>query len=85
MVSWLNTELLFENVCKGVSKCAYPALHTAMGFEMTTPLPFFDHGERDQRVSEREQKSRVKTVFCFVFFKSWQSLAVKERSCFVLC
>lgn len=74
MVSWLNTELLFENVCKGVSKCAYPALHTAMGFEMTTPLPFFDHGERDQRVSEREQKRAELRQFFVCFFLNPGSL-----------
>lgn len=82
MVSWLNNELPFENVCKGVSKCAYPAIHTAMGFELTTPLPFFDYGHG---VSEREQKkSRFKKVLSSCSFFKRQSLAVKERSCFVL-
>lgn len=66
MVSWLNTELPFENVCKGVSKCAYPAILTAMGFELTTPLPFFDyrHG-----VSEREQnRAELRKFFLVVVF-----------------
>lgn len=66
MVSWLNTELPFENVCKGVSKCAYPAIHTAMCFELTTALPFFDYGHG---VSEREQKgAELRKFFLVVVF-----------------
>lgn len=66
MVSGLNNELPFENVCKGVSKCAYPAIHTAMGFELTTPLPFFDYGHG---VSEREQKrADLRKFFLVVVF-----------------